>query len=64
MKKSLFFLVLCFISLTLQAQQSTVYQDTIPFRNDLGIIIVPITFNGVQKEFAFDTGAQSTVGFS
>lgn len=64
MKKIVLFLCISFISITLQAQQSTVYQDTIPFRNDLGIIIVPITFNGVQKEFAFDTGAQVTLGFS
>ncbi len=64
MKKSIFFLVLCFISLSLYAQQPPAFQDTIPFRNDLGIIIVPITFNGVEKQFAFDTGAQVTLGFS
>ncbi|MFC4635769.1 aspartyl protease family protein [Dokdonia ponticola] len=64
MKKSIFFLVLCFISLSLYAQQPPAFQDTIPFRNDLGVIIVPITFNGVEKEFAFDTGAQASVGFS
>ncbi len=64
MKKTIFFLVLCLFSISLQAQQPTVYQDTIPFRNDLGIIIIPMTFNGVEKQFAFDTGAQVTVGFS
>jgi len=64
MKKTIFLLFLCFVSLTLQAQQPPAYQDTIPFRNDLGIITIPITFNGVEKQFAFDTGAQSTVGFS
>ena len=39
------------------------FQDTIPFRNDLGLIIIPVTFNGVEKEFAFDTGAQVTVAY-
>ena len=55
---------ICLTSITLQAQSSKVYQDTIPFRNDLGIIIIPITFNGVEKQFAFDTGAEVTLGFS
>lgn len=55
---------LCIISVTLQAQQPAAFQDTIPFRNDLGIITIPIIFNGVEKQFAFDTGAQVTVGFS
>ncbi|MFT5890593.1 MAG: hypothetical protein ACI9Y7_000686 [Dokdonia sp.] len=64
MKKTILLLFICFISITLQAQQPTAYQDTIPFRNDLGIIIIPMTFNGVEKQFAFDTGAQVTVGFS
>lgn len=64
MKKITTLLLLCCITLTLQAQKSKVYQDTIPFRNDLGIIIIPMTFNGVEKEFAFDTGAQVTLGFS
>ncbi|WP_299211067.1 pepsin/retropepsin-like aspartic protease family protein [uncultured Dokdonia sp.] len=64
MKKAILFLVICFISITLQAQQPPAFQDTIPFRNDLGIIIIPMTFNGVEKQFAFDTGAQVTVGFS
>ncbi len=39
------------------------FQDTIPFRNDLGLIIIPITFNGVEKQFAFDTGAEITVAY-
>lgn len=64
MKKVIVLLVFCCISLILQAQKPTVYQDTIPFRNDLGIITIPIHFNGVEKQFAFDTGAQTTVGFS
>lgn len=64
MKKSIFFLALCFISIVLQAQQAPKFQDTIPFRNDLGIITIPITFNGIEKQFAFDTGAQVSVGFS
>jgi len=64
MKKIIFFLFLYVISLSLYAQQPPVFQDTIPFRNDLGIITIPITFNGVEKQFAFDTGAQVSVGFS
>lgn len=64
MKKITTLLLLCCITLTLQAQKSKVYQDTIPFRNDLGIIIIPMTFNGVEKEFAFDTGAQVSLAFS
>ena len=39
------------------------FQDTIPFRNDLGLIIIPVTFNGVKKQFAFDTGAQYSVAY-
>jgi len=39
------------------------FQDTIPFRNDLGLIIIPITFNGVEKQFAFDTGAERSVAY-
>ena len=64
MKKTIFLLVLCFISITLHAQAPKAFQDTISFRNDLGIIIIPITFNGVEKQFAFDTGAQVTLAFS
>ncbi|WP_299682686.1 aspartyl protease family protein [uncultured Dokdonia sp.] len=64
MKKAIILLFLCSFAITLQAQKPVVFQDTIPFRNDLGIITIPITFNGVEKQFAFDTGAQSTVGFS
>ena len=64
MKKITILLLLCCISLTLQAQKAKVYQDTIPFRNDLGIIIIPMMFNGVEKEFAFDTGAEVSLAFS
>ncbi|WP_299524636.1 aspartyl protease family protein [Winogradskyella sp.] len=39
------------------------FQDTIPFRNDLGLIIIPVSFNGVEKEFAFDTGAEYSVAY-
>lgn len=39
------------------------FQDTIPFRDDLGLIIIPISFNGKVKEFAFDTGAQRTLAY-
>ncbi|MFD2562284.1 aspartyl protease family protein [Aquimarina rubra] len=40
------------------------FNDTIPFRNDLGLIMIPIKFNGVEKNFIFDTGATNSVGFS
>lgn len=39
------------------------FQDTIPFRNDLGLIIIPVSFNGVEKQFAFDTGAEYSVAY-
>tara|TARA_R110002073_G_scaffold296322_1_gene462302 strand:- start:12860 stop:13936 length:1077 start_codon:yes stop_codon:yes gene_type:complete len=48
----------------MSAQNTQSYQDTIPFRNDLGVIIIPINFNGVEKQFAFDTGAQITLAYS
>lgn len=64
MKKTILLLLISFISIQFQAQAPKAYQDTIPFRNDLGIIIIPITFNGVEKQFAFDTGAQVTLAFS
>lgn len=64
MKKGLLIIFLCFAALSAQAQEMTTLQDTIPFRNDLGLIIIPISFNGVEKQFAFDTGAQKTVVFS
>ena len=60
MKKGLLFILLTFLFETTYSQA---FQDTIPFRNDLGVIIIPITFNGIEKEFAFDTGAQSTVAY-
>ena len=46
------------------AQKAPKYQDTIPFRNDLGLIIIPLTFNGEVKEFAFDTGAEVSVAYA
>ena len=64
MKHLLFFLFIFSCISGMYAQEKQVYQDTIPFRNDLGIITIPITFNGVEKEFAFDTGAQASVAFS
>lgn len=60
MKKGLLFLLLV---LTFGTTYSQAFQDTIPFRDDLGVIIIPITFNGVEKEFAFDTGAQITLAY-
>jgi len=64
MKKRLLFLFSIFILGTVSSQNSKIFRDTIPFRNDLGLIIIPITFNGVVKQFAFDTGAQYTVAYS
>ncbi len=61
MKKQLLFLL--FI-LFLQNINSQAFQDTIPFRNDLGLIIIPMIFNGEEKQLAFDTGAQYTVSYS
>jgi hypothetical protein len=49
--------------LLLESIYGQAFQDTIPFRNDLGLIIIPITFNGVEKQFAFDTGAEHTVAY-
>ena len=64
MKKQLLFLFSIFILGTVSSQNSKIFQDTIPFRNDLGLIIIPITFNGIEKQFAFDTGAQYSVAYS
>lgn len=59
-RKSFLFLITVLFYQTIYAQS---FQDTIPFRNDLGLIIIPITFNGVEKQFAFDTGAEVTVAY-
>ncbi len=59
-RKSIIFL---FVLLCCEASFSQSFQDTIPFRNDLGLIIIPMTFNGVEKQFAFDTGAEQTVAY-
>lgn len=40
MKKGLLFILLIFLFGTTYSQS---FQDTIPFRNDLGVIIIPIT---------------------
>lgn len=58
--KSFIFLFVIFF---LGATYAQSFQDTIPFRNDLGLIIIPITFNGVEKQFAFDTGAEITLAY-
>ena len=63
MKKQLLFFLSIVLLSTTYAQKSNVFQDTIPFRNDLGLIIIPITFNGVEKQFAFDTGAEYSVAY-
>ena len=62
MKKIVFLIFITFVQVT--NAQKEIYQDTIPFRDDLGIIIIPITFNGEIKQFAFDTGAQQTLAYS
>ena len=54
----LFMILLCTQGLFAQK-----FQDTIPFRNDLGLIIIPVSFNGVEKQFAFDTGAEYSVAY-
>lgn len=64
MKKLLFILISILLLETVFSQNTPAYQDTIPFRNDLGLIIIPISFNGVVKQFAFDTGAQNSVAYS
>lgn len=60
MKKSLVAICLLFI---LNSAYGQIFQDTIPFNHDLGIIVIPISFNGKVKQFAFDTGAQVTVAY-
>ncbi len=60
MKRNIWILLLLFALGSTQAQK---FQDTIPFRNDLNLIIIPLTFNGQVKHFAFDTGAQNTVAY-
>lgn len=60
MKKVFVFFVLILMSISFYGQR---FQDTIPFRNDLGLIIIPISFNGEVKQFAFDTGAERTISY-
>ena len=64
MKKIALFFFLISLTLSTYSQNNVAYQDTIPFRNDLGLIIIPVTFNGVIKQFAFDTGATRSVAYS
>lgn len=63
MKKIILFSLLISLIQSTFSQNNVAYQDTIPFRNDLGLIVIPITFNGVEKQFAFDTGATSSVAY-
>ena len=56
--------LLCCILLLTQSITCQEFQDTIPFRNNLGLIIIPVSFNGKVKQFAFDTGAERTVSYS
>ncbi len=60
MKKPLLLLCLIFLINSVYGQA---FQDTIPFNNDLGIIVIPISFNGKVKQFAFDTGAGTSVAY-
>jgi hypothetical protein len=60
MRNILSFLLVAILLQTVSAQS---FQDTIPFRNDLGLIIISMKFNGVEKQFAFDTGAQKTLAY-
>ncbi len=60
MRYVVIFLVSILFSQTVSSQA---FQDTIPFRNDLGLIIISMKFNGVEKELAFDTGAQQTLAY-
>lgn len=60
MKKQLLFL---FCVLLFQFASAQEFQDTIPFRNDLGLIIIPVKFNGVTKQMAFDTGADRSIAY-
>ncbi|WP_439130598.1 retropepsin-like aspartic protease [Polaribacter sp.] len=63
LKKQVLFLLLIVLIPTGFAQNRAAFQDTIPFKTDLGLIIIPITFNGVEKQFAFDTGATHSVAY-
>lgn len=60
--KLFLFILLYTISISLTAQKK--HNDTIPFKNDLGLIIIPIHFNGQKKNFVFDTGATHSIGYS
>lgn len=62
MKLRLFLFMVLLCNLSLSAQEK--FRDTIPFRNDLGLIIIPIQFNGQEKNFVFDTGATHSIGYS
>ena len=55
--------LLLFVFLALQTTSGQSFQDTIPFNNDLGLIVIPITFNGEVKQFVFDTGAQVSLSY-
>ncbi|WP_160114665.1 aspartyl protease family protein [Aquimarina sp. AU474] len=62
MKAKVLFVIIFLCSTTFFGQKK--FCDTIPFRNDLGLIIIPITYNGQEKNFIFDTGASYSIGFS
>lgn len=63
LRKHVLFLLLIVLSQSGFSQNHAVFQDTIPFKTDLGLIVIPITFNGVEKQFAFDTGATHSVSY-
>ncbi|WP_394749066.1 aspartyl protease family protein [Spongiimicrobium salis] len=58
------YLVLFILFFCLCANGQRHYQDTIPFKTHLGLITIPIIFNGIEKQFLFDTGASHSIGFS
>ncbi len=60
MKKFVYFII---ILVSIQNFNAQVFHDTIPFRNDLGLIIIPLKFNNQVKHFAFDTGAENSVAY-
>lgn len=57
-------LIILAISYSFNLYSQKKFQDTIPFKDDLSLITIPITFNGIEKQFLFDTGATHSVGFS
>lgn len=57
------FVCLILILLAVQTSNTQTFHDTIPFRTNLGLIVIPINFDNQIKYFAFDTGAQYSVAY-